>query len=655
MTTRLFAGRHGPNRMVRLTLATLLTVLVLGALAPGAAGQDDGGATSARSGAVVTSVDATASTVEVSLIGAPEVDTGGVSAVVDGSNVEVTGIASSQSVGRPTEVVIVVDTNIRSAQGDTLAVVKEALGSAVAELPAGTSVGFISAGDSALVLQKPTTDRALQLAAVDELSAKNGTALFNAIDRAGTLFSTDPGSVRSLLVISTGVDTASEVGLKESEVGIVQRSVQTVVVAHDGGEPELGDAVARTGGIGLASESSSQLAQAVDQGLDLASDRLLVSFTEPEGTGARAEVSLDVAGEVIGFSYPTGVLTTNPLQLEAQAGDDSGELSFLSSTVGLYVAIGLAFVGISLGVWSLGSIMLGGDSSLEGLLARYTDEGLEPGDEEVDELIVQSAILQRAVNFSESFAEKRGFLARLEDMLERANMPVRAGEAMFMLAAITVLSASFGLVVTRSILASGLLAVFAGGLAFFIVRLLGRRRFKAFESQLPDTLQLLSGTLRAGYSLPQGLDAVSTEVADPMGAELRRAMTEARLGRDLEDSLSAVADRLSSADFAWTVMAIGIQREVGGNLNELLMSVADTMIARERLKREIGALTAEGRMSAGVLSFLPPGLGTIMWILNPGYISLLFTEVMGNVLLGMGVVSALIGLAWMKKVITVDV
>jgi tight adherence protein B len=172
---------------------------------------------------------------------------------------------------------------------------------------------------------------------------------------------------------------------------------------------------------------------------------------------------------------------------------------------------------------------------------------------------------------------------------------------------------------------------------------------------VPDTLQLLSGTLRAGYSLPQGMEVVSREIADPMGVELRRAMTEARLGRELEECLGNVAERMGSPDFAWAVMAIGIQREVGGNLNELLTSVADTMIARDRLRREVSALTAEGRMSAGILSFLPPGLGLVMWIMNPGYISVLFTELIGNIFLGLGTVSALVGLAWMKKVITIDV
>ena len=97
--------------------------------------------------------------------------------------------------------------------------------------------------------------------------------------------------------------------------------------------------------------------------------------------------------------------------------------------------------------------------------------------------------------------------------------------------------------------------------------------------QLPDTLQLLSGTLRAGYSLMQGVEAVSQEVADPMGIELRRVVTEARLGRPLEDALEGTAERMGSPDFGWAVMAIRIQREVGGNLSELLLTVAETMVA----------------------------------------------------------------------------
>src|SRR5215211_3755790 len=102
-----------------------------------------------------------------------------------------------------------------------------------------------------------------------------------------------------------------------------------------------------------------------------------------------------------------------------------------------------------------------------------------------------------------------------------------------------------------------------------------------------------------------------------MGSELQRVMAEARLGRPLDDALADMAERLESPDFQWAVMAIGIQREVGGNLAELLDTVAETMLARERLRRDVKALTAEGRMSAIVLGVLPLVLGLAMWALNP--------------------------------------
>jgi tight adherence protein B len=153
----------------------------------------------------------------------------------------------------------------------------------------------------------------------------------------------------------------------------------------------------------------------------------------------------------------------------------------------------------------------------------------------------------------------------------------------------------------------------------------------------------------------QGVEAVSQEVEDPMGQELRRVVTEARLGRPLEEALEGIAERMGSADFSWAVMAIRIQREVGGNLSELLLTVADTMTQRERLRRDVQALTAEGRVSAIVLGLLPIGLGGAMFVINPDYTSKLFTDTLGNILLGVAVVSMIIGFVWMKKIIDIEI
>ncbi len=256
---------------------------------------------------------------------------------------------------------------------------------------------------------------------------------------------------------------------------------------------------------------------------------------------------------------------------------------------------------------------------------------------------------------TEQVAADRGLLSRAEIALERANLPLRAGEALFFYAAAVVVLTILALVITGSIVGGLVIGILAALLPIGVVNFMARRRRSVFMGQLPDTLQLLSGTLRAGYSLMQGVEAVSQEVSDPMGTELRRVVTEARLGRPLEDALDGTAERMGSPDFGWAVMAIRIQREVGGNLSELLLTVAETMVARERLRRDIRSLTAEGRVSAMVLGFLPIGLGFAMWVINPEYVGRLFDTTAGNIMIGVALVAMAVGFFWMKKIIDIEI
>ncbi len=242
--------------------------------------------------------------------------------------------------------------------------------------------------------------------------------------------------------------------------------------------------------------------------------------------------------------------------------------------------------------------------------SSHGDEGERQGQ-------AQTALIQRAVELTEQFAERQGFLTKVEGALERANLPLRAAEAIFFYAASVAVLTALVLVTARNLVVTLIAFTVLALLPPAVLNQLAARRQKQFRAQLPDMLQLLAGTLRAGYSMMQGVEAVSQECAEPMGRELRRVVTEARLGRPLEDALDGVAKRMGSRDFAWAVMAIRIQREVGGNLSELLMTVADTMTQRERLRRDIRALTAEGRMSAIVLGVLTPGLALVMLSINP--------------------------------------
>lgn len=316
----------------------------------------------------------------------------------------------------------------------------------------------------------------------------------------------------------------------------------------------------------------------------------------------------------------------------------------------MVVAVG--GLAVALAVTALAMIMSRDDDDLDKMLQQYTEPGVAAEDE--SEGLAQTAFVQRAVELTEEIATRQGVLVKIESKLEQADLPLRAAEALFFyIAAALVVMLAGGVFLGIFGLFVGLMLGFM--LPMAVLNFLGARRRKQFNTQLPDTLNLLSGSLRAGYSLVQGVEAVSQEVDGPMGRELRRVMTEARLGRELEDALEGSAARVQSKDFEWAIMAIRIQREVGGNLSELLDTVANTMIDRERLRRDVASLTAEGKISAIVLGFLPVGLGVVLYVMNPAYMGALFTESLGKVMLVAGTVSAIVGFAWMKKCINIEV
>jgi tight adherence protein B len=202
-----------------------------------------------------------------------------------------------------------------------------------------------------------------------------------------------------------------------------------------------------------------------------------------------------------------------------------------------------------------------------------------------------------------------------------------------------------------------------GFVAFFVLTLLvvgalkffGGREKRRFENQLPDTLTLVSTSLRAGYSLLQAVEAVATESPNPTSREFGRAIAEARLGRPVVGALQGITTRTQSQDFEWAVMAIEIQREVGGNLAEVLQTVAETMRQRNRLKGEIRALTAEGRISAIVLGALPFVMAGFLYTSNREYIMLLFTNTFGIIAVIAGGFLMLAGIIWLRRIVNIEV
>ncbi len=211
-------------------------------------------------------------------------------------------------------------------------------------------------------------------------------------------------------------------------------------------------------------------------------------------------------------------------------------------------------------------------------------------------------------------------------------------------------------VLTRSLV----IGVLAGGLIGWlgmrlVLSMRIRRRRAAFAEQLPDVLQLVAGSLQSGFSLEQAVDAVVRENTQPAAGEFSRALAEARLGADVEDALDGVASRMDSNDLRWAVMAVRIQRTVGGNLAEVLRNTVGAMRERAFLRRHVRALSAEGRLSAYFIVALPVVIGGWLFFSDPTYMHPLYTTTVGLFILAASAVLVVLGALWMRVLIRVEV
>ncbi|HEX2043413.1 MAG TPA: type II secretion system F family protein [Acidimicrobiales bacterium] len=287
-------------------------------------------------------------------------------------------------------------------------------------------------------------------------------------------------------------------------------------------------------------------------------------------------------------------------------------------------------------------------------LEPYTLEPAERTPEARRRNLAETTLSRRGVDLTARLLRPSKLSALVETSLEQADWSVRGAEALFFhvaaVAVCTLLGAAFGsaAVTVLAFVASALTPVVVLALAI-------TRRRRRFESELPGALQMLAGSLRSGRSLLQALQGLVEETAEPVASELARALAHVRLGRPIEDALDEMARRVASEDARFVASAVRMQRPIGGNLAELLGIVAETMVERARLRGEVKALTAEGRMSAVVLGLLPIGLGLVMYAVDPNYMSTLFDDPLGRSMMAGAAALAVGGFFWMKKTMEVHV
>lgn len=653
MRRRPLLASHGLRTACALVAAA--TVLVVGVV-PASAGESaaDSGAGGGRS-LTVDAVDATGSSVQVQgvLHGASP---SSVKVASGGKQLTPRSAEQLDPNGARTETVLVVDNS--ASLGN--AVVQLAKNGMEPFLPgSGTTAkaAVVSTGGGATIGSGMTGSAAEVSAALEGVQPFGTSALWDSLVRSADLFSgAEATGLRQVVVFAAGADTASKATPSVAVSALRRAGAQVRIVALPGGVDlgSLQNVVSSLGGSLSVGQKGDQLLAGEKAVATAMQERFVLTLPATGAAGTIVPLDLQSGDAGTEVAYEPGKFTAGSEAL-APAVRSAGLAGKLAAVPGikLFLAL-LGAAAMALLVWAVLSVVVPDPDALGNRLGAYEQQTVED-DGDRDKSMTSTALLQRAVKMTGEVAERRGILESTELKLEHAGVPLRAAEALFLQAAVIFLAFMLVLVATKNVLFAFVAAAAAFMVPSAVVARKVRKRQKAFQAQLPDMLSLLSGTLRAGYSIAQGFEAVSREIDEPMGRELRRVVTESRLGRPLEDALDSVAERMDSKDFAWAVMAIRIQREVGGNLAELLMTVSETMTQRERLRRDVLSLTAEGRMSAMVLGFLPPALGMVMWVMNPDYIARLFTPGLGYALLGMSVVAMLIGFAWMKKIITVEV
>ncbi|HZT97369.1 MAG TPA: type II secretion system F family protein [Chloroflexota bacterium] len=253
------------------------------------------------------------------------------------------------------------------------------------------------------------------------------------------------------------------------------------------------------------------------------------------------------------------------------------------------------------------------------------------------------------------FVDRLSFADRLREDLHRADLKITPGEFTVMRILVMVLAFAVGYFLIGGIFPALILAAVGFFATVFWLRHRVKRRESLFLGQLSDAVMMIASSLRAGYSMMQALEVVSREMPLPISDEFHRVTMEVGVGIPVEEALSHLLDRIHSTDLELMTIAMNVQREVGGNLAEILDTIAATIRERQELRGEVRTLTAQGRISAYIISLLPVGVATAMFFMDRPYISMLWTKPIGYVMSVIAIMLIIVGFFVTRRVAQVEV
>ncbi|HWJ11261.1 MAG TPA: type II secretion system F family protein [Nocardioides sp.] len=615
------------------------------------------GAASAEDG-TIAHVESTGEGLRV-LVTVPEgvqVDLSGVEATLDGEDLTATAVTASDETDVRRTTVLAIDTSQSMAREGRFAAAKEAATTYLDTVPADVEVGIVTFDNDVEVALEPTTDRDAARTVVSGLGLARDTLLYDgvvaAIDAAG-----DVGQ-RTVLVLSDGADTGGASGLTDVTDAITDSRtlVDVVSLGQSGTALEPLRAMAEAGSGRVIESSGTALAEDFRAEADVLAGQVLVTAPLPSGfdaSQATVEVVLPTAGE------PVVARALAPIQTASgEKSVPSDPAPRLTSPGGWDVPEWVFYAGIgvlAVGLVSAAVLLVPGRPAPMSIAERVEAYSTQVSRLDKPERPASEPMLEQAKAAAAGVLERNsGLNERLSQRLSAAGSGFKPSEWLLVQVATVFVAGLVGFLVTGSPIPGVVAMVLGAFLPPLYLRMRASRRRKAFDDALPDVLQLISGALSAGLSLAQAVDTVVREGPEPIASEFKRVLVEARIGMPLEDAFDGVAARFQSKDFAWSVMAIRIQRQVGGNLAELLNTVAATMRERAYLRRQVSTLSAEGRFSAIILCGMPPLFALFMYFTNPDYLAPLVADARGYVLIAAAALMMAIGTFTMSRFVKVD-
>jgi tight adherence protein B len=577
------------------------------------------------------------------------VDPADLNVTENGQPVSLLDIRPLSDTGQRIDVVLAIDTS-DSVRGAPLGAAVDAAQGFLEALPPDIGVGVVTFADRPTVVLPVTADRSAARQAIDSIGAtSHGTALYDAVAASVNMFSGD--AQHNVVLLTDGADVGSR-GTLNDAVASAKRSDVLVWTIGLGGKTEstvLETLATATGGTHVPAVAQADLPSIYRSIAGELSSQYVLVYRSRSAGGAQAtvDVSAGLASDRSILLMPRVTNPVAPVPAESEP--------FLRGTTGLVVALALSFLAAA----ALLSLLLGGIARKrrDRELARRmsSPKPVDPTAPPRPDQGIGTWVPDSVANVAGKVAEVGGFKESLEGRLERAGVPMSPGEYVSITAAAAILGGLVGMLVFHSVV---FILLFAAVGSIVPLIWLGRRaasRVNKLHDQLPDVLMMLASSLRAGYSFLQALDAVAKEIGDPSAPEFARLVTEIRLGRPAEDALNALAERVGTEEFKWAMLAVNVQREVGGNLAEILDTLAETVREREAVRRQVKVLSAEGRLSIKIMIAIPPLLTLYITKVNPEYMRLLWTTRVGWVMLGSAIFLMLLGIVIARKVVKIDV